>query len=143
MLFNTEAFLMMPSTDNGLGSLSCGGKKDCSCGCSNSLGSLGDINSFCSTFGLFCEDPITQTKRDDSNFGGSLTQANKDRATQLALDNVAADIEKNPCLYSETNMGFLESLIKCDLGFGGVGSKINWLLVGGVIFGGALLLKKL
>jgi len=137
----TQAELMNPSLDglgslSSLSSLSCG--KGCHCDdCSSLQGiGLGDIPWSCSTFGLFCQDPITQTKLDISNYGEHLSQENRDRATSMAVENVEADMKKNPCAYSEnTGMSEIEKMLKCG--------QVNWWLVGGVVLVGAMIIKKI
>lgn len=55
MLYNTEAELMNPAIDNGLGQvegLGCAGDKDCGCGCNRN--GMGDITSLVhGVMGLF------------------------------------------------------------------------------------------
>ena len=95
MLMNNEAELMYPSLE-GLGNLACAGCFD-TCACSTpKAGSLGDIPWSCSTWGLFCQDPIIQAATDNSSFGGSLTQANRDLATSRAITLVQGDATLNP-----------------------------------------------
>lgn len=123
--------MIISGSNTGLG---CGSSCHCD-DCSNhsSLSGLGDIPWSCSTFGLWCQDPITQTKLDESNYGGHLSQENRDRATQMAVEIIQKD---DPCNYSENNnMSAIDKILKCG--------QINWWLVGGIVLGGAIVLKKI
>lgn len=146
MLFNTKADLMQASLEGigGLGALGCGG--DCGCGCEKKtslldlvgMGDLGDIPWSCSSFGLFCQDPITQQQQDNSDFGGSLSTASRNAATEMAVTITQKDMASNPCSYSETNgMSEIDKLFKCGQ-FGG-----NWLVWGVGLAAAALIYKKL
>jgi hypothetical protein len=158
MLYNNEAELMYPPLSGlrglvglvGLSGLGCAGKDDCGCRCDSELkkvglnglgelrglGRLGDIPWSCSTLGIFCEDPIIQTKNDNSNYGPALTQENRDRATALAVSTVEADMISNPCSYSESNgMSEFDKMFKCG--------EFNWPLITMIAIGGVILLKKI
>jgi len=134
MLYNTEAELMYPSLD-GLSGLGCGG--DCNCGCKKDkkgMGSTSVIGWWCTNFGIDCPT-ADEIARSNENAGGSLTAANQQKATDLALAVIAAD---DPCHYSEINgMSEIDKLLKCGQFAGNA-----WLWGGLVLVGGLLLLRR-
>lgn len=123
-------------------------------GCFDTCGGMEGLDAFigppsgsnlpfmCNWFSLGCPTP-EQIAKDDSNAGGSLSQANKDLATQMALENIRADMVSNPCAYSgiDPNISWFD-WAKCNLGLGGNGSTPNWLLIGGAVVAGVLILKR-
>jgi hypothetical protein len=108
------------------------------------LKGLGDIPWSCSSFGLFCDAPSVQNANDNSVFGGSMTQANKDAATSMA----AGIIAKDPSLQCDPSFLNLFNPLSTSCGnvaldaiknpFGNISTS---LIIIGVVIGGILILK--
>lgn len=90
----------------------------------------------CSTFGLFCNTTQVQNQLDTSAFGGSLTQANKDSATQMAGNVITND----PNLQFDPS--FLNIINPFTTANPSAPGGLNWWVIGSLVIGGIVLFKR-
>ncbi len=112
------------------------------------LGAADNSASWCDTwpwknFSYLCQGGVDISSvttediiKDESNYGPALSPENRRKAEQLARDIIEADRRQDPCRYSELDgMSELEKIFKCG--------QVNWALVGVIVVGGILIIKRL